>query len=91
MSRMYFKRMMLQNFKRRVLKSNLQTSSACSKDANLVLSKTVNQVTTLTMNNPTKFNGWTVPMVKTIAEHFAKHGKDTDTKVLILTGSDPYY
>merc|ERR1719334_1071972 len=57
----------------------------------LVLSATKNNVTTLTMNDPKKLNGWTGPMMLTLKDRFEQHAKDPETKVLILTGADPYY
>lgn len=60
-------------------------------DPDLVLSKTVNNVTTLTMNDPKKLNGWTGPMMLTLRDRFRQHSEDSNTKVLILTGADPYY
>merc|ERR1712062_325431 len=60
-------------------------------DPKLVLSSTKNNVTTLTMNDPKKLNGWTGPMMLTLKDRFEYHAKDPETKVLILTGADPYY
>jgi len=60
-------------------------------DPRLVLSTTKNNVTTLTMNDPKKLNGWTGPMMLTLRDRFVQHAQDPDTKVLILTGADPYY
>jgi len=60
-------------------------------DPKLVLKRTKNQVTTLTMNDPKKLNGWTGPMMVTLAERFKEVSSDPDTKVVVLTGSDPYY
>jgi len=58
---------------------------------NLILTSTVNKVTTLTMNDPKKLNGWTGPMMVTLRELFNKYANDENTKVLVLTGKDPYY
>merc|ERR1719291_1112193 len=60
-------------------------------DPKLVLSSTKNHVTTLTMNDPKKLNGWTGPMMVTLAERFKEVVSDPDTKVVVLTGTDPYY
>jgi len=60
-------------------------------DPSLVLSTTKNKVTTLTMNDPKKLNGWTGPMMLTLKDRFVQHATDPDTSVLILTGADPYY
>ena len=43
------------------------------------------------MNDPKKLNGWTGPMMLTLRDRFVQHAKDDNTKVLILTGADPYY
>ena len=43
------------------------------------------------MNDPKKLNGWTGPMMLTLRERLLQHAKDPETKVLILTGADPYY
>ena len=56
-----------------------------------MLSKTKKHVITLTMNNPTKLNGWTQPILDILFELFNEHAADENTKVVILTGSDPYY
>merc|ERR1719260_377493 len=60
-------------------------------DPKLVLSSTTNNVTTLTMNDPKKLNGWTGPMMLTLKDRFDEHASDPNTKVLILSGADPYY
>ena len=60
-------------------------------DPKLVLSSTKNNVTTLTMNDPKKLNGWTGPMMLTLKDRFEQHAKDPETKVVVLTGADPYY
>merc|ERR1719516_782548 len=40
---------------------------------------------------PKKLNGWTGNMMLTLRDRFQQHAKDPETKVLILTGADPYY
>merc|ERR1719414_2080267 len=50
-----------------------------------------NGVTTLTMNQPKKLNGWTGPMMLALKDAFIRAAKDDNTKVAILTGADPYY
>ena len=57
----------------------------------LILSSTREGVTTLTMNNPKRLNGWTGPMMEARKAAFAKAANDPDTKALILTGSGRYY
>lgn len=48
-------------------------------------------ITTLTMNNPTKYNAWTRPMMDALFSQLASASSDTATKVTILTGSGKYY
>ena len=48
-------------------------------------------VTTLTMNTPARLNGWTMGMMDAIKEAFRLAALDESTRVLILTGADPYY
>jgi len=62
-----------------------------SPDPRLVTSSTTNNVTTLTMNDPKKLNGWTGPMMLTLRDRFLEHAVNPETKVVILTGADPYY
>merc|ERR1719350_1987702 len=45
----------------------------------------------MTFNNQKNLNAWTVPMFEKMFELLTQHGKDGNTKVLILTGSGPYY
>lgn len=61
-------------------------------DANdLVLRSHLNGVTTLTLNMPRRLNGWTRPMMSALDEAFAWAVADEATRVVILTGADPYY
>ena len=48
-------------------------------------------VTTLTMNTPARLNGWTMEMMNALKDAFKVATLDEDTRVLILTGADPYY
>jgi peroxisomal 3,2-trans-enoyl-CoA isomerase len=57
----------------------------------LILWETKDHVTTLTMNNPRKLNGWTMDMLVGLRAAMKRAAEDADTKVLILTGADPYY
>lgn len=57
----------------------------------LILWDTQEGVTTLTMNNPRKLNGWTMDMLFSLRDAIGRAAKDADTRVLILTGADPYY
>ena len=59
--------------------------------AEILLESTVNGVTTLTMNNPRKLNGWTAQMMEALLDAIARAAEDEQTKVLVLTGTDPYY
>jgi len=64
-------------------------SSAAEKD--ILVETRQNEVTTLRMNLPKQLNGWTGPMMLAIRAAFSKLGTDPETKVAILTGTDPYY
>lgn len=48
-------------------------------------------VTVVRMNDPKRLNGWTQPMLEGLYEAFDRAAADPDTRVLILTGTDPYY
>ena len=54
---------------------------------NLILTERKNNVTRLTMNNPHKLNGWTVSMLDTLFSTLRTLAEDTQTRVVILTGS----
>ena len=62
-----------------------------SADKDFVVETRKNGVTTLRMNRPKQLNGWTAEMMSELKKSFAKLGKDPETKVAILTGTDPYY
>lgn len=57
----------------------------------LLLTAKRNGVSTLTMNNPKRFNGWTFEMMDALKSAFLEMGNDDETKAVILTGTDPYY
>lgn len=59
--------------------------------SSLLLTDTADGVTTLTMNNPSKLNGWTAPMLEALKDGLAAAAADDATKAVILTGADPYY
>jgi enoyl-CoA hydratase/carnithine racemase len=72
----------------------LEVSAAASQangNAGLILTDKRDGVTTLTMNNPARLNGWTMEMMDALKEGFAVAARDEETRVLILTGVDPYY
>jgi len=60
-------------------------------DNKLVKVDNKNNVTTLTMNDPKKLNGWTGNMMVTLRQLFQDHANNDNTKVVVLTGADPYY
>ncbi len=62
-----------------------------STDKPLILTQTQGGVTTLTMNRPTRLNGWTMEMMDALKEAFRLAAVEDETKVVILTGTDPYY
>ena len=57
----------------------------------LVLVATDARVTTLTLNDPRRLNGWTMPMMEALREALKAAAADADTAAVILTGADPYY
>ena len=48
-------------------------------------------ITTLTMNTPARLNGWTMEMMNALKEGLRVAATDDQTRVLVLTGTDPYY
>jgi len=48
-------------------------------------------VTTLTMNNPARLNGWTRQMMDALRAGISAAASDEETRVLVLTGADPYF
>jgi enoyl-CoA hydratase/carnithine racemase len=62
-------------------------SSKPSKPPILLSETTPSGVTTLTMNNPKKLNGWTKPMMLAMQAAFVKAATDPATKVLVLTAA----
>jgi len=59
--------------------------------ANPILTNKRDGVTTLTMNTPARLNGWTMEMMDALKECLRVAAQDDGTRVLILTGTDPYY
>jgi enoyl-CoA hydratase/carnithine racemase len=43
------------------------------------------------MNTPERLNGWTMEMMDALKEGFRVAARDDETRVLVLTGADPYY
>jgi enoyl-CoA hydratase/carnithine racemase len=66
-------------------------SNNTSAEPNLILTSKLDGITTLTLNNPARLNGWTMDMMDALKTGFRKAAEDAKTKVLILTGADPYY
>lgn len=62
-----------------------------STPSDLILISKKHGVTTLTMNMPKRYNGWTFEMMRDLREALAHAAQEDATKVLILTGADPYY
>lgn len=69
------------------------TTSAphASADASAILTNKRDGVTTLTMNTPRRLNGWTQEMIDAIKKRLKSAAQDDETRVLVLTGTDPYY
>jgi len=59
--------------------------------SDLILVETRDRVTTLTMNMPSRLNGWTMAMMAALREALNTAAEDEGTRVVILTGADPYY
>ncbi len=59
--------------------------------ADLILRHKRDGVTTLTMNTPARLNGWTMQMMAALKHALVTAAGDDETRVLILTGADPYY
>jgi len=57
----------------------------------VILMNTKDGVTTLTMNVPKRLNGWTMEMLDALKNSLNIAAHDDVTKVLVLTGADPYY
>ncbi len=60
-------------------------------EAGPVVVHTQDGVTTLTMNTPERLNGWTRSMMDALADRLGCAARDNETRVVILTGADPYY
>jgi len=65
--------------------------NATSENASLILTHKQDGVMTLKMNTPARLNGWTMEMLEALKKSFASAARDDETRVLILTGADPYY
>ncbi len=59
--------------------------------SDLVLWTHENGVTTLTMNNPAKLNGWTMQMMEAFKAALNRAADDAATGAVVFTGVDPYY
>lgn len=57
----------------------------------LILRERVAGVMTLTMNNPDRLNGWTMSMLDELGHALRDATNDSETKVLVLTGTGRYY
>ncbi|MCW8925296.1 MAG: enoyl-CoA hydratase/isomerase family protein [Xanthomonadales bacterium] len=57
----------------------------------LLLVDKLDGVTTLTMNTPARLNGWTLSMLDALKQALITAAGDDETRVLVLTGADPYY
>jgi len=59
--------------------------------ASPILIRKQDGVTTLMMNTPARLNGWTRKMMDEIRAGMDAAAHDDETRVVVLTGSDPYY
>ena len=62
-----------------------------AETASPILTHKRDGVTTLTMNTPERLNGWTMNMMDALKERFRFATQDDKTRVLVLTGADPYF
>jgi len=62
-----------------------------SSSQELVLYSTKNKVTTITLNNPKKYNAWDMALTDQLVDKFSRAATDKETKVVIYTGTDPYF
>jgi peroxisomal 3,2-trans-enoyl-CoA isomerase len=69
----------------------MSTPDPSTPVATLVLSTTKNHVTTLRMNMPARLNGWTLEMMAALRAALGQAANDDETRVVILTGTGPYY
>jgi peroxisomal 3,2-trans-enoyl-CoA isomerase len=67
------------------------TENQNSVNTDPVLTHKQDGVTTLSMNRPKRLNGWTMEMMDALREGFRVAAADAETRVLVLTGVDPYY
>jgi peroxisomal 3,2-trans-enoyl-CoA isomerase len=67
------------------------SASPTSETSDPILTKCQDGVTTLTMNRPGKLNGWTREMMDALQERLEYAVRDDNTRVVVLTGVDPYY
>jgi len=66
-------------------------ATAITTNKSPILTYQQDGVTTLTMNTPERLNGWTMQMMDALKEGFRVAAHDDETRVLVLTGADPYY
>lgn len=59
--------------------------------ADLLLVATKNHVTTLTMNDERRLNGWTEELMRALQAALQRAAADDDTRVVVLTGNGRYY
>ena len=79
--------------KNRLRHASITTTAAAAAAAASALIQTTskNGVTTIVMNNPKRLNGWTEGMMRGMFDAFDGAAADDATKVVVLTGADPYY
>ena len=66
-------------------------AAAAAPKESLTLSSLEDGVTTITMNNPAKYNGWTQPMMASLHASLAAAADDGATRAVVLTGAGKYY
>jgi len=75
-----------------MLTSHVTTGSTMKRYiSDLVVSSKLNQITTITLNDPRKYNALSISLCFKLKEEFESAYRDRDTKVIILTAVDPYF
>ena len=75
---------------KRLVKPSVRFQSNLAR-SELIVTERENKVTRVTMNNPSKLNGWTFNMLTSLFGTLDELAADEETEVVVLTGTDPYY
>ena len=75
---------------KRLVKPSVRLQSNLAR-SELIVRERENKVTRITMNNPSKLNGWTFNMLTSLFGTLDELAADEETEAVVLTGTDPYY